>query len=388
MKPQITRDGLHIQTFSEVFNGLVEAYRGIYGQDISVDQDDPDGQRIGIEARLNLDLQQLAASIYNSLDPDFDDGLMRVTKLCGLSLKPASVSQWDITIESTKVLTLPKGYTVLDELDQEWVLTDSVVITAGTNTVTFLAKDGGRVEGVQGSVIKPVTIVLGITSLTAVDNARLGRNEETPMELRQSRERSLQNPAYSVVGSLFAKLGRLNGVTDLSVYENDQSVTDTVTNMPAHSVWVIVEGGRVADIVETIVKQKTAGVRSIGEVEAEYIETFIKPNGEPFLMSHKMRFDRPNYVDLHISLKVKPKIINTPVDSELIKKRLLDCKLSIGEAIQAGQLYDYALLTVKDDFIITDLKISKDGITFTDEALTPALNERFILSLDRIMVVT
>ena len=81
MKPQITEQGIRIQSFSEVFEQLVEGYKDIYGQDISVDQEDPDGQRIGIEARLNLDLQQLAVSIYNSLDPDFDDGLNALGKI-------------------------------------------------------------------------------------------------------------------------------------------------------------------------------------------------------------------------------------------------------------------------------------------------------------------
>lgn len=396
MKPQITEQGIRIQSFSEVFEQLVEGYKDIYGQDISVDQEDPDGQRIGIEARLNLDLQQLAVSIYNSLDPDFDDGLMRSAKLSGIFLRPATTSQWDLKVTTNRNTVLSKGYTVEDDLNQEWWLTGDVPITTGDNVVTFVAKDVGRVEGVQGSEIKPITVVLGVTSITAEYAAQLGRDEETPAELRQSRERSLQNPAYSVVGALFARLARLDGVTDLGVYENDEEFTDPVTGLPPNSVWAIVEGGRVADIIEVIVKQKTAGAKTIGDIESEYLETVIKPNGGSFIIPHKMRFDRPEYVDLHVKLSARskipsnpsarPVIPSNPVDEEMIKQRIAGRILSIGEAIQAGELYDNALES-GDDFVITDMQISIDGVTYTDELITPALNERLIIKTENITVL-
>lgn len=385
MKPQITESGIEIQSFDEVFQELADGYREIYGQDISIDQEDPDGQRIGIEARANLDLQQLAVAIYNSLDPDFDDGLMRTSKLSGIFLKPASASQWDLTVTAAKDLTLKKGYTVKDDLDQEWWLTGDVAITTGANTVTFIAKDLGRVEGGLNSVISPVTIVLGVTSITADVTALDGRDEETPAELRQSRERSLQNPAYSVVGALFAKLARLDGVTDLGVYENDQTTQDPVTGLPPNSVWAIVEGGRVADIIESIVKQKTAGAYTVGAVESEYLETVIKPNGDPFKILHTMRFDRPTYVDLYIKLKAKAKVSGEPIDEELIKLRLAERKLSISESIQAGELYDNALMN-GDNFVLTNMEISTDGIVYTDELITPALDERLIIKTENIAV--
>ena len=253
--------------------------------------------------------------------------------------------------------------------------------------VTFVAKDVGRVEGVQGSEIKPNYGSAGCHQYYLLNTRlNLGRDEETPAELRQSRERSLQNPAYSVVGALFARLARLDGVTDLGVYENDEEFTDPVTGLPPNSVWAIVEGGRVADIIEVIVKQKTAGAKTIGDIESEYLETVIKPNGGSFIIPHKMRFDRPEYVDLHVKLSARSKIPSNPVDEEMIKQRIAGRILSIGEAIQAGELYDNALES-GDDFVITDMQISIDGVTYTDELITPALNERLIIKTENITVL-
>jgi len=383
MKPQITDAGIEIQSFDEAFQELADGYREIYGQDISIDQEDPDGQRIGIEARANLDLQQLAVSVYNSLDPDFDDGLMRTAKLSGIYLKPASLSQWDLTVTASRSVTLKAGYTVKDDLDQEWRLTGDVDLTAGVNAVTFVAKDLGRVEGGLNSVISPVTIVLGVTSITADVAAIEGRDEETPSQLRQRRERSLQNPAYSVLGSMFAKLAGLDGVSDLAVYENDQSFEDPTTGLPPHSIWAIIEGGRVDDITETMVKQKTAGCYTVGGILSTWVENIIRPNGELFRMQHFIRFDRPTYVDVYVKVTVEAKTSGDAVDAELIKQAIASKVLSIGEPLQPGELYAEGY-KAGDNFILISLQISKDGIDYTDNIIVPNANERLILSVDNI----
>lgn len=387
MKPRITEHGIEIQTFEEIFEQIADSYKEIYGHDIDVNQESPDGQRVGIEARVNLELQQLAVSVYNSLDPEFDDGLMRSAKFSGVYLKPATASQWDLKVTADKALLLRKGYTVEDELEQEWWLTGDVALAQGENTVTFIAKDAGKVEGVQGSEIKPVTVVLGVSSIVADDPALAGRDEEKPAELRQIRERSLQNPAYSVLGALYARLARLDGVTDLDVKENDRDFQDPVTGMPPKSVWAIVEGGRVADIIETIVKQKTAGAYTLGEVVADYLETVVKPNGETLQLLHTMRFDRPTYVDLHVRVDVAPKTPGEPIDAELIKQRLAATHVFIGKPVQAGELYD-RVLKAGDDFIVTEVQICLDGTSWTDGMITPAVNERLIISTENVTVVT
>lgn len=386
MTPSIDETGIHIQSFDEIFEALVDGYKSIYGNDISVDQDDPDGQRIGIDARARLDMQQLAVAVYNSLDPDFDDGLLRSSKLSGNYLKLASRSQWDLTVTVNKDTTLPRGYTVKDDLGQLWRLSRDVDTFTGVNTVTFVAQEVGAVTGSNGVTIEPITVVLSVTSITADVDAQVGRDEEKITAFRQRRERSLQNPAYSVVGALFSKLAGLDGVTDLSVYENDEPITDVDTGLPPNSVWAIVEGGQVADIVETIVKQKTAGCKSIGAVESTIVENFVRPNGTAFFIPHTMRFDRPTYVDLYIKVTAKPKSLGDIVDDALIKEKLAERVLSISEPVQAGSLYDDAL-NAGTNFILSDLEISDDaGSTWTDEMLTPELDERFVIDTDNITV--
>ena len=56
--PKFTPDGIQVQTFQEIYDELAAGYRSIYGEDINLDPDSPDGQRVAIEAQLVLDAQR------------------------------------------------------------------------------------------------------------------------------------------------------------------------------------------------------------------------------------------------------------------------------------------------------------------------------------------
>ena len=55
--PRFTPDGIQVQTFQEIYDELAAGYRVIYGEDINLEPNSPDGQRVAIEAQLVLDSQ-------------------------------------------------------------------------------------------------------------------------------------------------------------------------------------------------------------------------------------------------------------------------------------------------------------------------------------------
>lgn len=387
MKPNFTADGIQIQTFEEIFNELVVGYQAIYG-DIDFSQNTKDGQVVGIEANLLLDLQSFGAYVATQLDPDFATGFMLrvIAKLCGISPRPATYSQWDLTVNSTRDLTLLSGYKIEDEIGQQWELTVDATINIGANVVTFRAVDSGVVVGTLGDTITPVDVVLGISSIVAdIDNSTVGVAEETDEEFRIRRNKSLENPAYSIVGGLYAKLGNLSNVTDVVVYENDSDTTDVDKAMPPHSLWAIIEGGNVAEIAEIMAKQKTGGTALKGSVSSTYEETIILDSTTSFVYSHEMKFDRPTYVPVYITATATRKVSTDPVDLALIKTKLATFSSKIGASFQAGELYEYGLLA-GTNFVLTDLLVSKDNITFTDGKLTPDYDEKFTFSTVNITI--
>lgn len=385
MSLTFTPEGLTIQTYEEIYAELAAGYRAIYGADINLDPDSPDGQRVGIEAKARLDMQAFALALYNQFDPDFSAGEMlnKIIKLAGITRRPTSRSQVDVTVTTDRDLTLPSGYAVEDDLGQQWVTTSAEALTTGANTVTLVAEDFGAVEAEAATVTTQATIVIGVVSVTNVAAATVGRDEETDAELRIRRNQSLESPATSTRGGMYAAIGNLTGVTDLQVYENDTDTTDA-GGVPAHSLWCVIEGGTVADIVETIVKNKTGGTGLLGTVSGTYDETLIRPDGTEYVLVHTAVFDRPAEVPLYITADVTA-VNGATLDLDLIKASLAAKTFRIADYVTAGGLYRYAY-DAGDDYVITDLLVSDDDLTYTDGRLDPALDEKYTITVANITI--
>jgi len=166
--PKFTPDGIQVQTFQEIYDELAAGYRAIYGEDINLDPDSPDGQRVAIEAQLVLDAQSFGALEYNQRDPDFALGqsLNSIIKLAGITRRPATRSQVDVEVTTDRPLTLPPDYAVEDDLGQAWTTLNAIDIIAGETTVTLFAETFGAVEADPTTIVNPVTVVIGVLSVT------------------------------------------------------------------------------------------------------------------------------------------------------------------------------------------------------------------------------
>lgn len=386
--PEFTNQGISIQTLAELIAELEAGYRAIYGENINLDQDSPDGQRVGIEAQARLDLQSFAVSIYNSMDPDLAEAvhLNKIIKLAGITRRPATRSTWDIDVTVDRPLTLSEGYSIEDDIGQLWELTGDVILTIGTTLVTFTSVEFGSVEGLSGAVLKQSDVVLGVTGLAAPGDAIVGIEEETDPDLRNRRNLSVQNPSYSTLGGLFAKLADLDGVTDVVVYENDTDAYDATLDLNAHHIWAVVEAGEVSAIAETIIKNKTAGAGLKGSVSSVYLEELIRPSGETFQIDHVAQFDRPTLVDLHVNVTATRVDSGSPIDIDLLKAELANKIYGIGEDAVASKLYPFGY-NAGSNFVLSALEISDDGITFTDEDIDSAADGKFVIDTANITVV-
>ncbi|HFU7124879.1 TPA: baseplate J/gp47 family protein [Yersinia enterocolitica] len=388
MALQFNNNGLEIDTFRDLFQTLSDAYKDIYGQDIDLDQESPDGQRVVIEAQARTDIEASLQWLYSQIDPDFNTGDMQqiIAKLHGLYLRPGSRSQRDLNVATDRPVFLYSGYKIRDQSNQVWFVRQNVTIPAGTTTVTFFAQDFGKVTGLIADTFTQLTPELGVLSITADAVAVVGRDEETPEEFRQRRNRSLENPATGSTGAIFAKVAQLPGVTDLNIGENDTKVDNPATGIPANSIWLVVEGGAVSDIVEVIIKQKGGGTGVKGEVTGRYIETLVRPDGSTLSIAHDMQFDRPVYIPLHINLTARRKAVNDPVDVETLKQVLAGRVMHIGEDIDANELYADGYGSARVNYVLTNMKISADGVTFTDAELSPGFQGKFTLDVANIVV--
>lgn len=378
--PEINRQGIQIQTYQEIYDELVQGFQDIYGSDIDLDPESPDGQRVGIYASKLYDLQVLAMEIARNFDPDFARGTWQesLLKLAGITRRPPLRSQVDVEVTVDRPLTLPEDYTVQDDMGQKWELQEAVSFAStGTYTVTLFSEEFGEIETAADTVTEPETIILGVTGVTNPNPAVPGRGEETEPETRRRRRQSVQTPAYSTAGSLFARLADVLDVTDLKVYENTTDTEDS-RGVPAHSLWCVVEGGSVSDIVETIVKNKTGGTALKGSITGTFDEVRERPDGTEFTLQRTARFDRPTTQAVEVQLDATRKDPDIPLDAQNIKDNLAAEGFRIAENMIVTQLYA-AVYKDNGEFYATNLQVRRVGGTYTNEWLQADPDEKFTI---------
>ena len=382
----INENGLLIDEFSTIYNRLADKFKLIYGQDINLEQNSPDGQLLGIITNEIYDLQTLVLHIYNSFDPDLAQGveLNKLLKLIAQTRRASTKSIVDITIVANKNVILPADYTIIDENKNEWVINAETTLIAGTNIVSFNAVNFGAIEASANTINDVVTVFPEITSVNNPLPAEIGRDEESDVLLRKRRNNLLSVNSNSTIAGIYSKLFLLDTVTDAVIYENATDTYDATKDLNAHALWVIIDGGAVDEIAQIIATDKTIGTDLKGTVSNNYVEIFLKADGTTRALTHIVKFDRPTEIPLYIKLTVSKKIITDIIDMDAIKNKLVEKLYSINEKATATELYAY-VYSAGNTFIASNLEVSKNNITFGNTA-TNDYDEKFIISAVNIAI--
>ena len=224
----LTETGIVIESFDAILSKLEQGFRAIYGQNINLNADTPDGQMIGLLAQMRMDFEELAQTVYNQLDPDAATGawLEQRVAYAGLMRRAASYSYLRSVILTGEPYTqLYAGVMVSDPNKTRWVLVSDVQLNLGKNTPLTIE-----------------TITLGLQRATTFENAEVGEDEETDQQLRErfwvSRTKNATNSAEAIA----AKIRALPDVKQVRILENNGAQRDKLGIEP-HSLNVIVEGG-------------------------------------------------------------------------------------------------------------------------------------------------
>lgn len=382
----INENGLIIDDFNTIYTRLSDKFRLIYGQDINLEQNSPDGQLLGIITNEIYDLQTLILHIYNSFDPDLAQGveLNKLLKLIAQSRRASTKSIVDITIVANSNVTLPSDYTIVDENKQEWIINAETTLTAGTHTVSFNAVNFGAIEASANTINEVVTVFPEITSVNNPLPAEIGRDEESDVLLRKRRNNLLSVNSNSTIAGIYSKLFLLDTVTDAVIYENATDTYDSAKDLNAHTLWIIVDGGAVDEISKIIATDKTIGTDLKGTISENYTESFLKADGTTRTLIHTIKFDRPVEVPLYIHLTVAKRLPTDVIDTTAIKNKLVEKKYNINEKATATELYAY-VYSAGNTFIASGLEVSKNDITYGNTA-TNDYDEKFIISSANITI--
>lgn len=388
--------GLQISTASEIRANLVAAFQAIYGADINLDQNSPDGQIVGIFTQAAIDIREKVLQVYNSFDPDKAIGRQLDERVAINHLTRAGGTYTLISIDVTvdRTVTLQglddafndpngAGFTVADNAGTQFILVDTATLTAGSHSLSFRAKNIGKVESTVGTITNQVTIVLGVTGVNNPSApTTIGQDEETDSQLRMRRQQSVAISANGYLNGLLGLVLSLDGVTDAALHENTTNSTDG-DGIPAHSVWMIVEGGANSDIANALYDRKSYGAGMKGAVSVP----ITTPSGGTFTA----KFDRPDSVDLYIRFDLKRTAgLAFIYDLDFIKQYIVDnLKYKIGGFAETASPTAQAVLGIAGQGgggTPANVEISIDGSAWVDFIAAPTLSSKFTLDVSRITI--
>jgi uncharacterized phage protein gp47/JayE len=330
---QVTAAGYVADRLDAIVAKLESGFRGIYGADINLDPDSPDGQMVGFIGQIRTDLEELGEDIYNQLDPDHAKGvwLEQRAAYAGLRRRLASYSYLrDVILSGRPGSIIPAGSLVADGNNIRWRSVSAVTLNAdGSARADFRSEDLGAFDVPADTVLAIKTVVLGWQAATTLGAAEVGAEEEQDPQLRARFFRSRSRPATASAEAIEAKVAELPDVRQVVCLENYTDVVDA-DGVPAHGINVVVDGGDDDAIALVIRQNKPGGTAMRGDV---VVNVPVRSGTRP------IRFDRPAIVPAAAQVTVKRAANFTAIDVDGIKAALAALQFEVGEDVLLSRLY-------------------------------------------------
>lgn len=270
--------GLVVATRTELIDSSTAAFQTIYGSQINIGPETPDGQMIMIPIQTALDLEELLLQIYNSFNPDTAVGnaLYQRGAINGIQVQAGTFTNTDVRLVLSQSVnlygldqTVQPVYTVADVSGNQYQLAETHLgFGPVTADLLFIAATAGAITPTPNTINIPVSIVLGVSSINNPSAAlSIGVNQESDAAFRIRRAKSVALPNQGYLNGLYAALANTTGVTFAFIEENNTGSTNA-DGVPGHSIWVIVAGSAsAADIAQTIYVKRNLGCGMFGSQE-------------------------------------------------------------------------------------------------------------------------
>lgn len=376
----IGTNGLVTQDLTEIRNSLIAQFLSIYNL-ASIEQNSSDGQWLNILAQEKKDILDLVTTFYNNLDVDRVVGIPQqiLYKLNGLTINAYTYSYVYINVLINSDVTLQglddnindadgTGYTVKDGNGNRWILAETQDLAPGQYLLNFRAADLGAITALPNTINVMETVIKGVTSVNnPASNYITGNQGETSAQFRQRRNRAMSVPSQGFLDSIESQMLASPNITQCKVYDNKTNAEDA-NGIPAHGVWVIVEGGTSDEIGTIIYNNIPPGIPMKGNES----KTITKQNGN----TETVYYDLPQEVNLYIRATLKA--FNSTLDTTYIKTQLaLQLNYNIGEMAESANITTILKDILGDTGTAYNVELSLDETNW-DEYLTPTGLDEFL----------
>jgi uncharacterized phage protein gp47/JayE len=305
----VTTEGFEAATLEEIKSDIESDQRTLISPTINTTSASINGQNNGIIAQRLRIVWELAQAVYNAAFSDSATGypLTLRAALTGTQREAASAS----TVTATYNVD-PGTYAIgtliasVDGTPTSRFANSEAVVNGGGSAANVDAlatcEDTGEIRANAGTLTVIAQAVSGWNSVTNADDADLGAEEESDAALRLRREAELRAQGSTTVDAIYADLLTVDGVTNVSILENDTGTTDG-DGVPGHSIECIVYGpasptaANNQAVADQIWASKAAGIGTYGGVS----KTVVDLMG----ISHTVNFTRPTALPVYVWVTVE-----------------------------------------------------------------------------------
>lgn len=381
----VTDSGISAPDYQTILSQLTGYFRQIYGPDSYLEPDSKDGQMIAIYALAIHDANNAVIAAYNSFSPNTSTGaaLSNMVAINGITRHASGYSQADVLLTGQVGTVIIHG-SVRDRNGQTWRLPERVTFdTHGEARVTAVCTAPGNITADTGDISDIATPTRGWQTVTNPTVATPGRPVEQDSELRVRQRKSVALPSRTVLDGIQGAVSLIPGVVRLRGFENDTGETDK-NGLPAHAIAVIVDGGDINAIAQTIALKKTPGAGTYGD-------TVVKVN-DSYGLPKNIHFFRPQAVNVTVEITLTAFTGYTTLTGDKIRSAVaayINQQL-IGDNLYLARLYLPANLSGDEEGLTYDIvaiKIGRSVQAVKEENLRVAFNEAVSCTTDDVRLV-
>lgn len=275
----LTGSGVIVPDTSSVLSEVQQEWKDVFGMNLSVAPETPQGRIIEMIARQRIFTLQAIAAISNMLNIDKGYGFILddIGSLFQIQRLSATYTTTQITMGGVADTIIPIG-TKLRSDDGYIFLNDREYIIGSNGYVTgeFRSEEAGDIPADVGTITTIVDAVAGLETVINNADATVGTNQESDLNFRNRIKSSLNINSMSVLSAIQSAVANVDGVVQVQSYENPTTTTmniNTEFDIPQHSIGIFVdykETDTVNEpvaykIAEAIYKKKTLGAWYITE---------------------------------------------------------------------------------------------------------------------------
>ena len=281
--PSITFDttGLVLPEESDILSGVEADLNSAFGGNLSQSLSSPQGQLAQSLTAIIGSNNDTFAYIANQVDPSnasgsFQDAIGRIYFMTRI---PATATVVTCTCTGVSGTLIPSGSYVKDTNGYSYTsVANATIPPSGVVSVDFQCTTKGPISVVASTVTTIVSAVSGWDAVTNPGVGVVGYDEESQQDFEYRRLNSVAINSRGSTAAIKARVMSVSGVTDCYVQANNSgsavSYGSTNYSIPAHSVYVAVEGGASEEVANAIWLSKDAGCGTCGNTTVTVYDTY------------------------------------------------------------------------------------------------------------------